>query len=83
MVCINTKDKLNLRDAKESLYERSMYFLPVCLSLFLLCSRPQWKEAKPEELMDSKLRCAFEMPLENDKTQTEHSTLPVERLMER
>ncbi|KAL7399515.1 hypothetical protein ABVT39_025784 [Epinephelus coioides] len=34
-----------------------------------------WKEAKPEELMDSKLRCAFEMPLENDKT-TEHSTLP-------
>ncbi|XP_034551568.1 vesicle-associated membrane protein-associated protein B/C-like isoform X2 [Notolabrus celidotus] len=34
-----------------------------------------WKEAKPEELMDSKLRCAFEMPLENDKT-TEHSVLP-------
>ncbi|KAF6714876.1 Vesicle-associated membrane protein-associated protein B [Oryzias melastigma] len=26
-----------------------------------------WKEAKPEELMDSKLRCAFEMPLENDQ----------------
>ncbi|XP_054614790.1 vesicle-associated membrane protein-associated protein B/C-like isoform X1 [Dunckerocampus dactyliophorus] len=26
-----------------------------------------WKDAKPEELMDSKLRCAFEMPLENDK----------------
>ncbi|XP_061527253.1 vesicle-associated membrane protein-associated protein B-like isoform X1 [Phycodurus eques] len=25
-----------------------------------------WKEAKPEELMDTKLRCAFEMPLEND-----------------
>ncbi|XP_071392531.1 vesicle-associated membrane protein-associated protein B/C-like isoform X2 [Centroberyx affinis] len=51
-----------------------------------------WKEAKPEELMDSKLRCAFEMPLENDKThesesnktvssstspvKTEHSALP-------
>ncbi|XP_068601176.1 vesicle-associated membrane protein-associated protein B/C-like isoform X2 [Brachionichthys hirsutus] len=34
-----------------------------------------WKEAKPEELMDSKLRCAFEMPLENDKT-NEHSLLP-------
>ncbi|KAL6119930.1 vesicle-associated membrane protein-associated protein B-like isoform X2 [Pungitius pungitius] len=34
-----------------------------------------WKEAKPEELMDSKLRCAFEMPLENDKS-TELSTLP-------
>ncbi|XP_017273301.1 vesicle-associated membrane protein-associated protein B/C isoform X2 [Kryptolebias marmoratus] len=34
-----------------------------------------WKEAKPEELMDSKLRCTFEMPLENDKT-TEHSALP-------
>lgn len=37
--------------------------------LFLFsCSCLQWKEAKPEELMDSKLRCAFEMPLENDKT---------------
>ncbi|KAM3842479.1 vesicle-associated membrane protein-associated protein B-like [Diretmus argenteus] len=46
-----------------------------------------WKDAKPEELMDSKLRCAFELPLENDKThepvssstspvQTEHSALP-------
>ncbi|XP_070695128.1 vesicle-associated membrane protein-associated protein B-like isoform X2 [Pempheris klunzingeri] len=34
-----------------------------------------WKEAKPEELMDSKLRCAFEMPLENDKT-TELSAMP-------
>ncbi|KAG9340660.1 hypothetical protein JZ751_021216 [Albula glossodonta] len=27
-----------------------------------------WKEAKPEELMDSKLRCVFEMPTENEKT---------------
>ncbi|XP_062326511.1 vesicle-associated membrane protein-associated protein B/C [Osmerus eperlanus] len=27
-----------------------------------------WKEAKPEELMDSKLRCNFELPAENDKT---------------
>ncbi|XP_008316272.1 vesicle-associated membrane protein-associated protein B/C isoform X1 [Cynoglossus semilaevis] len=51
-----------------------------------------WKEAKPEDLMDSKLRCAFEMPVENDKTheiesvkplssstssvKTEHSVLP-------
>ncbi|XP_040049875.2 vesicle-associated membrane protein-associated protein B isoform X2 [Gasterosteus aculeatus] len=34
-----------------------------------------WKEAKPDELMDSKLRCAFEMPLENDKS-TELSALP-------
>ncbi|XP_064377644.1 vesicle-associated membrane protein-associated protein B/C isoform X1 [Dromaius novaehollandiae] len=25
-----------------------------------------WKEAKPEELMDSKLRCVFELPAEND-----------------
>ncbi|KAJ6662188.1 hypothetical protein lerEdw1_012654 [Lerista edwardsae] len=30
-----------------------------------------WKEAKPEELMDSKLRCVFEMPNENDKLQRE------------
>ncbi|XP_076869837.1 vesicle-associated membrane protein-associated protein B/C isoform X1 [Brachyhypopomus gauderio] len=28
-----------------------------------------WKEAKPEDLMDSKLRCVFEMPNENEKTQ--------------
>ncbi|XP_070796735.1 vesicle-associated membrane protein-associated protein A isoform X1 [Pituophis catenifer annectens] len=26
-----------------------------------------WKDAKSEELMDSKLRCVFEMPNENDK----------------
>ncbi|EMP33427.1 Vesicle-associated membrane protein-associated protein A, partial [Chelonia mydas] len=26
-----------------------------------------WKEAKPDDLMDSKLRCVFEMPNENDK----------------
>lgn len=26
-----------------------------------------WKEAKPDDLMDSKLRCVFEMPSENDK----------------
>lgn len=26
-----------------------------------------WKEAKPDELMDSKLRCVFELPSENDK----------------
>ncbi|XP_068197213.1 vesicle-associated membrane protein-associated protein B/C-like isoform X1 [Antennarius striatus] len=32
-----------------------------------------WKEAKPEELMDSKLRCTFEMPLENDKTHESES----------
>ncbi|KAK7884330.1 hypothetical protein WMY93_027453 [Mugilogobius chulae] len=25
-----------------------------------------WREAKPEELMDSRLKCTFEMPLEND-----------------
>ncbi|XP_056606869.1 vesicle-associated membrane protein-associated protein B/C isoform X1 [Triplophysa dalaica] len=27
-----------------------------------------WKEAKPEDLMDSKLRCVFDMPTENEKT---------------
>ncbi|KAG7472858.1 hypothetical protein MATL_G00113630 [Megalops atlanticus] len=26
-----------------------------------------WKEVKPEELMDTKLRCVFEMPSENEK----------------
>ncbi|XP_012732744.2 vesicle-associated membrane protein-associated protein B isoform X2 [Fundulus heteroclitus] len=34
-----------------------------------------WKEAKSDELMDSKLRCSFEMPLENDKA-TELPALP-------
>ncbi|KAM3621343.1 uncharacterized protein V6R79_009832 [Siganus canaliculatus] len=28
-----------------------------------------WREAKPEELMDSKLRCVFDMPAENEKTE--------------
>ncbi|XP_041059602.1 vesicle-associated membrane protein-associated protein B/C isoform X1 [Carcharodon carcharias] len=27
-----------------------------------------WKEAKPDDLMDSKLRCVFELPSENEKT---------------
>ncbi|XP_027880807.1 vesicle-associated membrane protein-associated protein B-like isoform X1 [Xiphophorus couchianus] len=36
-----------------------------------------WKEAKPEELMDSKLRCAFEMPIGNDKTHESESIKPV------
>ncbi|XP_069004188.1 vesicle-associated membrane protein-associated protein B/C [Embiotoca jacksoni] len=27
-----------------------------------------WREAKPDDLMDSKLRCVFEMPAENEKT---------------
>lgn len=26
----------------------------------------QWKDAKPEDLMDSKLRCVFELPSENE-----------------
>ncbi|XP_058878029.1 vesicle-associated membrane protein-associated protein A-like isoform X4 [Acipenser ruthenus] len=26
-----------------------------------------WKDAKPDDLMDSKLRCIFELPSENDK----------------
>ncbi|XP_036374962.1 vesicle-associated membrane protein-associated protein A-like [Megalops cyprinoides] len=26
-----------------------------------------WKDAKPDDLMDSKLRCVFELPAENDK----------------
>ncbi|XP_042319039.1 vesicle-associated membrane protein-associated protein A isoform X1 [Sceloporus undulatus] len=29
-----------------------------------------WKDAKAEDLMDSKLRCVFEMPNENDKLQS-------------
>ncbi|XP_073796141.1 vesicle-associated membrane protein-associated protein A isoform X1 [Danio rerio] len=26
-----------------------------------------WKDAKPDDLMDSKLRCVFDMPSDNDK----------------
>ncbi|XP_038149976.1 vesicle-associated membrane protein-associated protein B/C-like isoform X1 [Cyprinodon tularosa] len=36
-----------------------------------------WKEARPEELMDSKLRCTFEMPLENDKAHESESNKTV------
>ncbi|XP_068604649.1 VAMP (vesicle-associated membrane protein)-associated protein A, like [Brachionichthys hirsutus] len=28
---------------------------------------PLWKDAKPDDLMDSKLRCVFELPSENNK----------------
>uniref|UniRef100_UPI003AB0D2E9 VAMP (vesicle-associated membrane protein)-associated protein A, like isoform X3 n=1 Tax=Centroberyx gerrardi TaxID=166262 RepID=UPI003AB0D2E9 len=30
-----------------------------------------WKDAKPDDLMDSKLRCVFELPSENDKNDVE------------
>ncbi|XP_078092180.1 vesicle-associated membrane protein-associated protein B/C [Mustelus asterias] len=30
--------------------------------------RLPWKDAKPDDLMDSKLRCVFELPSENEKT---------------
>lgn len=41
-----------------------------CSFFFCIFGSPslQWKEAKPDELMDSKLRCVFEMPVENEKT---------------
>lgn len=42
-----------------------MYNMP-CFYLFIFYLH-QWKDAKPDELMDSKLRCVFEMPSENDR----------------
>ncbi|KAG9356025.1 hypothetical protein JZ751_000869, partial [Albula glossodonta] len=38
-----------------------------------------WKDVKPEDLMDSKLRCVFELPTENDKVNDAESvqTAPV------
>lgn len=48
-------------------YKALLHYYQTLIFVFS-CSRLQWKEAKPEELMDSKLRCTFEMPLENDKT---------------
>lgn len=44
-------------------YLTGSYFF--CLMFGFVCF--QWKEAKPDDLMDSKLRCVFEMPNENDK----------------
>lgn len=53
------------------------FFLCVCVDsscqqLELMNNMPifhlhQWKDAKPDDLMDSKLRCVFELPSENDK----------------
>ncbi|XP_050954532.1 vesicle-associated membrane protein-associated protein A [Labeo rohita] len=36
-----------------------------------------WKDAKPDDLMDSKLRCVFEMPSDNDKMNELESTKAV------
>ncbi|XP_027145228.1 VAMP (vesicle-associated membrane protein)-associated protein A, like isoform X2 [Larimichthys crocea] len=36
-----------------------------------------WKDAKPDDLMDSKLRCVFELPSENDKVWFHPSKLQV------
>lgn len=35
----------------------------------------QWKEVKPEELMDSKLRCVFEFPDDKKQTSATEGTL--------
>ncbi|XP_077592443.1 vesicle-associated membrane protein-associated protein B-like isoform X2 [Stigmatopora nigra] len=35
-----------------------------------------WREAKPEDMMDSKLRCTHEMPSENHEDGTEYTGLP-------
>uniref|UniRef100_A0A8C0YIZ3 Vesicle-associated membrane protein-associated protein A n=2 Tax=Cyprinus carpio TaxID=7962 RepID=A0A8C0YIZ3_CYPCA len=34
-----------------------------------------WKDVKPDELMDSKLRCVFELPSENDKASPQKRNL--------
>uniref|UniRef100_A0A3P9K5K0 Vesicle-associated membrane protein-associated protein A n=2 Tax=Oryzias TaxID=8089 RepID=A0A3P9K5K0_ORYLA len=36
-----------------------------------------WKESKPDDLMDSKLRCVFELPSENDKLVNAVDSVPV------
>ncbi len=36
----------------------------------------QWKDVKPDDLMDSKLRCVFELPSENDKVVSAERLLP-------
>lgn len=35
-----------------------------------------WKDAKPDDLMDSKLRCVFDMPSDNDKMSELESSKP-------
>lgn len=33
-----------------------------------------WKEIRPDQLMDSKLKCVFEMPVESNESQEEPAT---------
>ncbi|XP_075953459.1 VAMP (vesicle-associated membrane protein)-associated protein A, like [Anarhichas minor] len=40
-----------------------------------------WKDAKPDDLMDSKLRCVFELPSENDKVNDVEATTKAAPLM--
>lgn len=49
------------------LYVYIFYMIFKLINGALVFLSSQWKEAKPDELMDSKLRCVFEMPSENDK----------------
>ncbi|XP_038635782.1 vesicle-associated membrane protein-associated protein A-like [Scyliorhinus canicula] len=35
-----------------------------------------WKDAKPEDLMDSKLRCDFELPVDNEKSNDLEASKP-------
>ncbi|XP_038664602.1 VAMP (vesicle-associated membrane protein)-associated protein A, like [Scyliorhinus canicula] len=35
-----------------------------------------WKDAKPEDLMDSKLRCVFELPVDNEKSNDLEASKP-------
>lgn len=42
--------------------------LKLIRSFFHYFKTTQWKEVKPEDLMDSKLRCVFEFPDENKAT---------------
>lgn len=49
--------------SKHKFMVQSMFAPPDCSDMEAV-----WKEAKPEDLMDSKLRCAFELPLENERS---------------
>lgn len=56
-----------VRLGKTCLLQSSLMFGFCFFFFFFLSLFFKWKEAKPDELMDSKLRCVFEMPNENDK----------------
>lgn len=41
-----------------------------------VCVEDLWKNVNPDDLMDSKLRCVFELPVDNNKTTSGTTAAP-------